>query len=107
MKKLRKILAEEGLQASSGKYVVIGNYGRGVQTLWPKTAKPGAYPQLEAQRIADKLNGSAGRQNRPGGGVHWHHKPLEDALEYVNRHEAVVAIQRLQEKHGLHDEEDW
>jgi hypothetical protein len=82
-------------------YVVIGNYGRGVQTMWPGTDRPEAYPRRKAEQIAKKQNDSQrGRPARPGGNAHWHAKPLREALEYVVGRPAA-ALRRLQQEYGL------
>jgi hypothetical protein len=72
---IREALEEENL------YVVIGNAGRGRQTMWPEASKPGVYSKTEAEKIA-KEQGS--QSLAYGGSIHWHAQPLHQATEYVN-----------------------
>ena len=77
-----------------GLYVVIGNAGRGRQTLWPKSEDPGTFTMAEAEKIAADLN-SAGR----GG---YHVKPLDDAPNYISQGQpAHIGIMKLIDKHGV------
>lgn len=68
---IRESLEEENL------YVVIGNAGHGRQTMWPKSAKPGVYSRVEAEKIA-KEQGSQGLAY--GSTISWHAQPLSREL---------------------------
>ena len=50
-RQLRQIIKEE-MSRRDGLYVVIGNAGRGRQTLWPKSEEPGTFTMAEAEKIA-------------------------------------------------------
>lgn len=79
------------------KYVVIGNPGRGLPSaLYPKTEAPKLYTAAQAKKICDKLN------DRPKltygvlpSSVHWHFKPIEDALKYISGSKAAASIRLL------------
>ena len=97
-RKLRKII-KEAMSGQEDLYVVIGNAGRGRQTLWPKSEEPGTFTMAEAEKIAADLNKS-GR-----GGymqIHYHVKPLDDAPNYISQGQpAHVGIMKLITKHGV------
>jgi hypothetical protein len=83
-------------------YVVIGNWGRGTQTCWPKGEAPGVYTKEDAEKIVSTLEKEQkGKGAIPGSsGIAWHAKPLEGALEYVSfGNKAYGAIKALQKKH--------
>lgn len=88
--------------AAEGLCIVIGNYGRGEQVLWPETDRPKAYPRAEAEQIVLRLN----RQGiaRPGGSPHWHAKPLSEAEMYIARGRALDGVRHL--RHTLGDESE-
>lgn len=90
--------------ADEDPFVVIGNYGRGVQTLWPSTRKPLPYTRHEAEKIADDLNKKETR-NRPGGNAHWHAKPLSQALDFVEG-EARFSLISLQDSLEYREDDD-
>lgn len=96
-RQLRQIIKEE-MSRRDGLYVVIGNAGRGRQTLWPKSEEPGTFTMAEAEKIAADLNKS-GR-----GGymqIHYHVKPLDDAPNYISQGQpAHIGIMKLIDKHG-------
>jgi len=79
------------------KYIVIGNPGGGrPSSLYPKTEDPKLYTESQAKTICDKLN------NTPKitygvlpSSVHWHYKPIEDALNFVIGSKAVTSIKLL------------
>ena len=62
-------------------YVVIGNAGQGRQNAWPKSEKPGVYSKKRAESIAKKQNERSGFGHIQ---IHFHVKPLRDALKHVN-----------------------
>ncbi len=66
-------------------YVVIVNYGRGQQAMWPSSKEPGAFSQAEAQAIVDDQTAKQTPFNsRPGAGHgHWMCRPITEALKYV------------------------
>lgn len=66
-------------------YVVIVNYGRGQQAMWPSSKEPGAYSQVEAQAIVDEQTAKQTPFNgRPGAGNgYWMCRPITEALKYV------------------------
>ena len=79
-RQLRKII-KEAMSGQEGLYVVIGNAGRGRQTLWPKSESPETFTNAEAEKIAKDLN------SHQGGGymqIHYHVKPLSDAPDYIS-----------------------
>lgn len=88
------------------KYVVIGNPGRSQPSaLYPKTEAPKMYTEVQAKKIADKLN------DKPKmtygvlpSQVHWHVKTVEDAMNYVMGSKAVTSIRMLQ--HDLNPSDD-
>tara|TARA_X000000950_G_scaffold210508_1_gene253190 strand:+ start:247 stop:555 length:309 start_codon:yes stop_codon:yes gene_type:complete len=97
-RQLRKIIKEE-MSRRDGLYVVIGNAGRGRQTLWPKSEDPGTFTKVEAEKIAADLN-NAGR----GGYMqtHFHVKPLDDADKYISPGQpAYAGIMKLINEHGV------
>ena len=65
-------------------WVVIGNYGYGRQTMWPRSDRPGAYSKQEASALARSMNL---QPRHPIGGpadfLHWHAKPLSEAARYA------------------------
>lgn len=96
---LDKIPAENGTKGDA--YVVIGNWGRGVQTTWPKGEAPGVWTKKDAEQIAKDLEADEkGKGAIPGSaGIAWHAKPLDNALEYVGfGNKAYGAIKKLQAK---------
>ena len=97
-RKLRKII-KEAMSGQEDLYVLIGNAGRGRQTLWPKSEEPGTFTMAEAEKIAADLNKS-GR-----GGymqIHYHVKPLDDAPNYISQGQpGHVGIMKLITKHGV------
>jgi len=68
-------------------WVVIGNYGRGVQTMWPSSKKPRVYSKREAEKLAKDMN--AEPKHAIGSfvdNIHWHAQPLDKALRYAPTH---------------------
>lgn len=96
----------KGEKLASDLYIVIGNYGRGSQVLYPKTDAPKTYSRREAEKIVEEMNDAPGRGNRPGGGAHWHAKPLKEAERYISRYEALSAVERLRRDFFGYSEED-
>tara|TARA_B100000886_G_scaffold136167_1_gene91904 strand:- start:272 stop:583 length:312 start_codon:yes stop_codon:yes gene_type:complete len=96
-RKLRKII-KEAMSGQEDLYVVIGNAGRGRQTLWPKSEEPGTFTMAEAEKIAADLNKS-GR-----GGymqIHYHVKSLDVAPKYISPGQpAHVGITKLINEYG-------
>ena len=101
-KQLRKIIRES--LEEENLYVVIGNAGRGRQTMWPRSAEPGVYSKTEAESIAAEQN----KDSRIiGGRIHFHVQPLNQATEYVNPgQEAHIGLINLLADHGLGDDSD-
>jgi len=95
--RLRRIIREV-LEEETDIFVVIGNLGRGQQTMWPKSASPGVYSETEASRIADEQNLDS---RMPGGArISWHHQPLSHDLlggRYGVQpgNEAYIGLQKL------------
>jgi len=91
---LRRIIREEianKTPKNPDRWVVIGNYGRSGQTLYPSSLQPEAYSMEEAEDIADRLNS----QER-GFRLHWHAKPLAQADRYVlPGQEASIGLKNL------------
>ncbi len=89
---IRESLEEENL------YVVIGNAGRGQQSMWPKSDQPGVYSKTEAESIAAEQN----KDSRIiGGSIHFHAKPLHQATKYVNPgQEASIGLANLLADYG-------
>ena len=93
-RQLRTIIKEVmgGTMDSQVLYVVIGNAGRGRQNLWPSSDSPEAYSQQEAEKLAQDLN------SKQRGGytqIHYHAKPLDQALDYVESGRARVGLKSL------------
>lgn len=91
-KQLRRII-RESLEENADLYVVIGNAGRGRQTMWPKSESPGVYSKSEAESIAAEQN----KDSRMfGGGIHFHAQPLHQATKYVSPgQEATIGLANL------------
>ncbi len=64
-------------------HVVIGNKGRGSQTLWPKSEAPELYTKDEADSIVTKMNGKPGLKFGPTQ-IHWHTKHIDVSHKHVN-----------------------
>lgn len=79
------------------KFIVIGNPGRSMPSaLYPSTENPKLYSETQAKKICDKLN------DKPKltygvlpSSVHWHYKPIEDAMKYVMGQKAVISVKML------------
>jgi hypothetical protein len=100
---IRESLEEENL------YVVIGNAGRGQQSMWPKSDQPGVYSKTEAEAIAKEQNKDS---RMIGGSIHFHAKPLHQATKYVNPgQEASIGLANLLADYGSggvwSDEKDY
>jgi hypothetical protein len=102
---IRESLEEENL------YVVIGNAGRGRQTMWPKASQPGVYSKTEAEKIAKEQ----GDQTLAyGGSINWHAQPLSRDLlggQFGVQHgnEAYIGLEQLiqdYESGGVWSEEE-
>lgn len=79
-------------KANEELYVVIGNWGRGRQTLWPTKDDAQVYTKSKAERV---LREAKSRSKRMGDTlVNWHMKPLSEADQYVMG-DASYALQRL------------
>jgi len=89
-RQIRKIISEA---ISDQMYVIIGNVGRGRQTLWPKTIEPGLYTKQEADmQLRDLEDSRVGSFET----IHWHAKPLEQALKFVSPGtEAHISLSEL------------
>lgn len=77
-RQLRKII-RESLKEETDLYVVIGNAGRGRQSMWPKSERPGVYSKAEAEKIAKEQNRDS-RSLGFGGSIHYHAQPLSRDL---------------------------
>jgi len=104
-KRQLKTIIEESIEDNL--YVVIGNAGRGRQTMWPKSSQPGVYSKTEAENITKEQNKDS---RMVDGSIHFHTKPLQKALEYVNAgQEAHIGLTDLltdYESGGLETEEE-
>ena len=95
-RQLRRII-KESLEEEM--YVIIGNAGRGRQNLWPQSAEPEAYSKIEAGQLSDDLNSKQGRGLSP---IHYHAKPLSQAIEYVSPGTlARTGLLNLMRQHGI------
>ena len=81
-------------------HVVIFNYGRGIQSLWPSTKAPKTYTYKEAQDIVARNKSSPFTQMQDV-----HSKPLSQAHTYVSG-SAADKIDALQQKHGVNIKEE-
>ncbi len=77
-RQLRRII-RESLEEETDLYVVIANAGRGRQSMWPKSERPGVYSKAEAEAIAKEQN-SGSRSMGFGGSIHYHAQPLSRDL---------------------------
>ena len=96
--RLRQIVRQEVLRESllpeDEPYVVIGNQGRGVQVLWPRSSEPQAMGREEAERTAERLNRTL--PSARIGQMNWHAKPLSVASDYVSSgQEASIGLAHL------------
>ena len=93
---LRRIIRET-LEEEPDLYVVIANAGRGQQSMWPKSERPGVYSKTEAEKIAKEQN----KDSRIlGGRIHFHAQPLSRDLlggRYGVQpgNEAYIGLQKL------------
>ena len=79
-------------QANEELYVVIGNWGRGRQTLWPTKDDAQVYTKSKAERV---LRDAKDRSKHVGDTlIKWHIKPLSEADQYVMG-DTSYALQRL------------
>ena len=77
-RQLKKIISES---VEDNLYVVIGNAGRGQQSMWPKSSQPGVYSKSEAENIVRER----GEDNKlTFGNIHFHAQPLHQAMKYIN-----------------------
>lgn len=77
-RQLKKIISES---VEDNLYVVIGNAGRGQQSMWPKSSQPGVYSKSEAEKIVRER----GEDNKLAfGNIHFHAQPLNQAMKYIN-----------------------
>ncbi len=85
-------------------HIVIGNRGKGSQTLWPKSEAPELYSQSEAEAIATKMNGKPGIKFGPTI-IHWHTKHIDVAHKFVNHGQpAWRGLSKLKDVEGLEEE---
>jgi hypothetical protein len=111
IKNVARHLARKGMKANEEveldeehdekHHVVIFNYGRGVQSLWPSTKAPKTYTHKEAQDIVARNKSSPFTQMQ----AHVHSKPLSQAHTYVSG-SAADKIDALQQKHGVNIKEE-
>ena len=78
-KRQLKRIIREALEEETDLYVVIGNAGHGMQSMWPKSERPGVYSKAEAEVIAKKQNRDS-RSMGFRGSIHYHAQPLSRDL---------------------------
>lgn len=94
---LKEQLAEKDKEPP-GPYVVIMNYGRGRQVIYPSNDDPQLFPKKEAERIAKEKNDDVKTKNTSE--PYAHAQLIGDAMDPDNRYvtkrsEAMRALEKL------------